>query len=372
MAKPIILYDVIDSDSAKKITENIIEHPENEPLEIWMNSPGGSVSAGWSILAALQKNRGKKNITVMGDASSFAFFMLLFSDKNIAYDTSNFLIHRAASFLEELMNDDELKDIEERNNILRSKLENRIDQQKFISVTGKTFDEIFSMENRIDVRLNAMQAKEIGLIDEVIKLDVKKRKDLDLKYFMDIAALAGSENQVNINLKNEKMGKLTDLIFGEKEPVLIAKIGDSQFVYSKLEAGAKVKAIGSDVKAISGTFESENKQITVVENEITAVKDLDLNAKKIETLEASIAEMKKNQVTAEDIKEVFEKFAEKQNAEISAIKDALASAKLSVSKPKLPEGEFVNEPVKDSMTVAERIIAAQQKKYEENLKNRGI
>jgi len=205
MAKPIILYDVIDSDSAKKITENIIEHPENEPLEIWMNSPGGSVSAGWSILAALQKNRGKKNITVMGDASSFAFFMLLFSDKNIAYDTSNFLIHRAASFLEELMNDDELKDIEERNNILRSKLENRIDQQKFISVTGKTFDEIFSMENRIDVRLNAMQAKEIGLIDEVIKLDVKKRKDLDLKYFMDIAALAGSENQVNINLKNENL-----------------------------------------------------------------------------------------------------------------------------------------------------------------------
>ena len=158
MAKPILLYTDIWSNSAKEFTEQILETPESEAIDIWMNSPGGSVTAGWAMIAALNEHNSDVNISVMGDASSMAFFMLLFADNVIAYDSSNFLVHRAASWFED-MGEEFKKDIENRNKIIRKKLEARIDEEKFEEVTGKTFDDIFDMETRLDVRLTAQQAK---------------------------------------------------------------------------------------------------------------------------------------------------------------------------------------------------------------------
>ena len=53
--------------------------------------------------------------------------------------------------------------------------------------------------------------------------------------------------------------------------------------------------------------------------------------------------MKKNQITAEDVKAVIDILQEKQNAEISEIKAILEKAKITVSAPKLPEGDFKEE-----------------------------
>ncbi len=369
MAKPILLYDYIHSALAESFTEKVFEHPKDESIEIWVNGPGGSLSAGWSMLAALHDR--DVNITVTGDASSFYFFMLLFSDNNTAFDTSNFLVHRAASFWEEIMTEEELKEVENRNKIIRKKLEARIDENKFIEVTGKTFDDIFDMENRLDVRLTAQQAKKIGLVDKVIKLNVKKRAEIESRYFHDIAALA-NPIQSNNNSKSNKMGKLTDLIFGEKDPVLIAQIEETQFVYSKLEKGTKIKATGKeDVKPISGTFEADNKQVTVVENEITAIVEIDNSKKEIDSLKVKIEAFEKNQITVNDIKEVFDEYQKKHDSEMKDLKDILAKAKITTSKPNLPKGEFKDEPVTDDLTLREKLAIEQNKAHEAKLKKRG-
>ena len=341
MAKPILLYDIITDELIEEITEQLIECHPSEPVELWLNSPGGSVAAGWSLIAALHKQNAPVNMTVMGDASSMGFFLLLFADKVTAYDSANFLIHRAASFWESIMNDEELYDIETRNNLLRAKLASRIDENKFIEVTGKSFDDIFNMKTRLDVRLNAIQAKEIGLVNELIVLDVAQKRAIESRYFADIAALATpthATNKININ-----MSKLTDLIFGEKDPVLVAQIGESQFVYSKLEKGAKIKAIGKDTQPINGTFEAENKCVSVVENEITAIVEIDSTKKAMEILKAELKALKDSQITAEDIAEVVIKLQEKNATEIEAMKQAFDKAKISVSNPVIPEGEFKNE-----------------------------
>ena len=359
MAKPILLYDIISDELIEEITEQLLECNQNEPVELWLNSPGGSVSAGWSLIAALHKQNAPVNMTVMGDASSMGFFLLLFADKVTAYDSANFLIHRAASFWESIMNDDELYNIETRNNLLRSKLEDRIDEKKFIEVTGKSFDDIFNMKNRLDVRLDAKQAKEIGLVNEVIILDVAQKRAIENRYFADIAALSIPKNETikfNIN-----MSKLTDLIFGEKDPVLVAQIGESQFVYSKLEKGAKIKAIGKDTQPISGTFEADNKSVSVVENEITAIVEIDSTKKEIEILKAELDALKASQITAEDIAEVVLKLQEKNATEIEALKAGFNKAKISVSTAKVPEGEFKNEistPVRNTAYEVKKEIEA--------------
>lgn len=341
MAEPILLFRPIFEEVAEDITRQLIQS-KDEVVDIWMNTPGGSVSSGWTILAALHETKKKANITVMGDADSFGFFMLLFGYKNKAFDTSSFMVHRAASMWEGVMNDEELSIIADRNTIIRSKMEARLNQEKFKEVTGKSFDDIFSMDDRLDVNLDAQQAKEIGLIDEVVALNTKNReklKEIESRYAMDLAALSNRK----INTNSKKMGKLKDLLFGEKDPILLASIGETQLAYSKLEVGATVKATGKEQKPISGTFEADDKIVTVVENEITAVNALDNKQKEIEALRAKLEALEANQLTAEEVAEVIVANNKKYENQISELKETLAKAKLTVSAPKLPEGEFKQE-----------------------------
>lgn len=384
MAEPILLFAPIFEEQATDILKETLDSDE-KVIDLWVNSPGGSISAGYSIIAGIQEQGKEYNMTVLGDAASFAFFMLLFSKYNKAFDTSHFMFHRAGSFWEDYMTDDEKKVIEDRNKIIRKKLESRVDEDKFEEVTGKTFDDIFSMEGRLDVELSAKQAKEIGLIDEVKKLDVNKRQEIESQYKMQLVALANNSNNSNIN----KMGKsLKQLIFGEKDPILTAAINDRQFIYSKLEKGEHIKALGAGEQTpISGTFEADEKLITVVENEITAVQEVDKKGKEIDALKAELEALKKGLLTAEMVAEVIKEInkenaerieaVEKQNKEFKAI---LERARLIASNPKLPEGEFNDETEKDSSVSKDYKIkksieakaAEKQKARDAKLKKGGI
>jgi ATP-dependent Clp protease protease subunit len=381
MAKePILLFRPIFEEVAEDITKQLIQSRE-KVVDIWMNTPGGSISAGWSILAALNETEKEANMTVLGDADSFGFIMLLFGKKNKAFDTSSFLVHRAASYWEEVMTDEELQVIEDRNKVIRQKMEDRLDKDKFEEITGSSFDDIFSMDDRLDVNLNAEQAKEIGLIDEIVTLDARKKKEykeIESRYYKDIAAL--SSNKINNSNKN-KMGKLNDLIFGAKDPLLTASIGDRQFVYGKLEKGSTIKAIGEgEQPPIDGEFEVNDKIVTVVANEITAVNESDKKQKQIDALKAELKALKDNQLTAEEVAEVVKELSDKNSeaiealkAENEALKETLAQAKITVSSPTLPEGEFDNADNKDSgLTLRERIAAAQKKAHEDKIKEREV
>jgi ATP-dependent protease ClpP protease subunit len=370
MAKPILLYSVIYSELAQEITEQILSTPKNQAIDIWLNSPGGSINAGWSILAALQ-DRETVNMTVVGDASSMAFFMLLFATNVSVYDTATLLIHRASIMSDEALTEDQIQGILAQNKILRQKLSERIDEQKFIKIVGKTFDQIFDMNARINVRITAQQAKDIGLVNNVIKLDVAKMNAIESRYFSEIMALSTSENENVITNKFNIMGKLSDLIFGEKDSLLVAVIGDTQVVYTKLDKGSKIKAIGKDAKPISGTFEAENKSITVVENEITAIAEVNKDKAELEAVKAELKALKDSQITAEDVAEVLVKLQEKQDAEIAALKAEFGKAKITASNPKLPLGEFKQEMKKeDGLTRREKIEAVQREMYEAKLKNK--
>lgn len=370
MPKPILLYTSIFSDTAESITNQILDYKQGEEISFWLNTPGGAVNAGYTILNALKENGNDFNSTILGDADSMGFIFLLFSKYNRGYDTSNYLVHRAASWWEDVMNEDELKDIENRNKIIRDKMDKRLNETKFKEVTGKTFDDIFSMDTRIDVRLNAKQAKEIGLIDEIITLDVAKRQEIESRYLNEIAALSINNNS---NENKKKMGKsLKELIFGEKDSVLLAKVGDKDIIYSKLEVGASIKATGKgEQEPITGSFEAEDKKITVVNNEITAVAEFDKKQKEIDALKSELKAVRENQITDEDVKEVVAELQKQHSDEIAELKAILEKAKLTVSKPELPEGEFVDNDVQ--VTVGEkdyRIRKAIESKAAEKQKER--
>jgi ATP-dependent protease ClpP protease subunit len=168
MPKPLLFFSPVYSFTAEAFVEKMFEVGANEDIEIWINSPGGSVFAGWSMIGALNERTGKNNAKVMGDASSMIAYLLLFMDKVEAIDVANFTIHRADGYVS---TPEDQAFLDKINKDLRAKMEKKINAEIFKSETGFSFDDIFNPEKRIDVNLNAKQAKKIGLIDKVIRLE---------------------------------------------------------------------------------------------------------------------------------------------------------------------------------------------------------
>jgi ATP-dependent Clp protease protease subunit len=167
----ILLYTPIYSYTAEAFVEKLLEIESEEDLTVLLNSPGGSVFAGWSMIGPLSERKGKVTFKVFGDASSMAFFSLLFADRVEALDVSTFMVHRADGYVD---NEADQKFLDGINKSLRAKFEKRIDSEKFKEVTGYTFDDIFDPKRRVDVNLTAKEAKKIGLVDKIIKLEPKQ------------------------------------------------------------------------------------------------------------------------------------------------------------------------------------------------------
>lgn len=239
--KKLLLYAPIYRYTAEAFVNKMLEVDAAEDLEIWVNSPGGSVFAGWSIIGPLNERTGKNIAKVFGDASSMAFYSLLFMDRVEALDVSSFMIHRADGYTE---TDEDKQFLVDVNKQLRSKLEAKIDPEKFKEVTGKTFDQIFDLNQRIDVILSAKDAKKIGLVDKIIKVDSEKLAAFSEKFVSfydsddefsrgsdviidDDNARGSAEKDQNINknkVEQKQIKKMTREEFKSQNPEAYAEI----------------------------------------------------------------------------------------------------------------------------------------------------
>ena len=166
MKKPIFLYGSIDAIKSERYSVELLELPDNEDSETWINSGGGSVFDGYAMLAALALRKQKypntkNNAVITGDASSMAFNILLFMDNVKANEVANITIHRADSYIYDKEQQDWLN---KKNTELRKKLESKVNEELFIKVTKVSYDEIFNPEKRINITITAQQAKKIGIV----------------------------------------------------------------------------------------------------------------------------------------------------------------------------------------------------------------
>jgi hypothetical protein len=89
------------------------------------------------------------------------------------------------------------KFLDDMNKDLRAQMEARVNNDKFLAVTGYTLDALFDSKQRIDVTINATQAKQLGIVDEVVALtpEIKKQVDANTRKYYDIAAITENENK---------------------------------------------------------------------------------------------------------------------------------------------------------------------------------
>lgn len=180
--KPLLLFAPIYDYVASEFVDKMNDYPSDEDLEIWVNSPGGRVFAGWSIIGAMQKREGKNNVCIMGHAASMSVFFALFADYSEALEVTQFMIHRADGYVD---TPEDQAFLDRINKDLRKKMEDRLNMDVFEQVTGKTMNDIFNPKDRINVWIDAKQAKKIGLINKIRKFEPN-----ELKAYNDFVAFA--------------------------------------------------------------------------------------------------------------------------------------------------------------------------------------
>ena len=219
----VLLYGSINEYSAKDFIKSLDALSDTESLSVRLNSEGGSVDYGWGMVNKFHEFSGEKKVVVDGQAASMGAYFLAYADYAEAYDTSNFVIHRGSygSWLEnsEYFTDALKENLNNVNSSLRKALESKIDVEKLERIKKVTIDEIFSMDDRVDVILTAKEAKTIGLIDKIIKITPSKTAQLNsemiqvaAKYNFKPDNLLIDANTEDLELNNDsKIMNLTEL-----------------------------------------------------------------------------------------------------------------------------------------------------------------
>jgi len=162
----IFLGTPIDDTVANLIIAQLLflaaEDPEKD-IQLYINSPGGSITAGMAIYDTMQYIRNDVTTICIGQAASMGAMLLAggTKGKRFALPTSRILIHQP--LMSGLSGQATDIDIHARE-ILRMR---EILNQLLAKHTGQRLEKVEKDVER-DFIMNSLQAKEYGLIDDVI------------------------------------------------------------------------------------------------------------------------------------------------------------------------------------------------------------
>ena len=165
MDRIVFLGSPINDDVANIIIAQMLfleaDNPE-KPIHLYINSPGGSVSAGLAIYDTMQFLKSPVNTICMGLAASMGAFLLAAgaNGKRSALPNSRIMIHQPSGGASGTASDIE---IQAREIIyLRAKMNELMSKH-----TGRPLEQVERDVDR-DRFMSAEEAKSYGLIDQVI------------------------------------------------------------------------------------------------------------------------------------------------------------------------------------------------------------
>ena len=160
----IFVVGPVEDHMASLITAQLLFlESENPKKDIWMyiNSPGGVVTAGMAIHDTMQYIRPKVGTVCIGQAASMGSFLLAAGEPGmrVALTNARIMIHQPSGGAQGMASDiqiqaKEIQRIKDRMNAL------------YVKYTGKDLETVERAMDR-DTFLEADEAKAFGLVDEV-------------------------------------------------------------------------------------------------------------------------------------------------------------------------------------------------------------
>ena len=276
--KEILLYNAIYDYSAEGFI-NTLEANKGNDIQVRMNCPGGNVLSAYGMIAKFTEHTAGKKVKVDGAAKSMGAYFCAAADEVECLNVSEFLLHRAAypSWIESDKNyfTDEMKQsLANTNQHLRGVLEAKVPAAKFKQVTGVSYDDMFSLDNRLDVSFNAEQAQKMGLVTRIVPLTGKIKQEVEgLAAMNGIAAFCGPvavvepEAADNNNNKDKNRKTMTIAELNANHADLVKQIQDaakaevrdeicSLLAYIDVDKVLVVKSI-KEGKALTGAMREE-------------------------------------------------------------------------------------------------------------------
>jgi len=162
----IFLGTAIDDDVSNVVVAQMLfleaEDPDKD-IHLYLNSPGGSITAGLAVYDTMQYVRPDVSTLCMGQAASMAAWLLAAgkSGKRSALPNSRIMLHQPVGGVQGQATD---IDIHAREILNLRKRMNRI----LADHTGRPIDEI-ARDTERDYYMSGDDAKEYGLIDRVVR-----------------------------------------------------------------------------------------------------------------------------------------------------------------------------------------------------------
>ena len=166
----ILLTEPINDETAAAITSQLLyleAENSNEPITIYINSPGGSISSGFAIYDVMNKIKCPVHTMVMGIAASMAAFILCSGSRGNRYALPNaaIMIHQPKGAVEGQAADVEIyakRLVDLREELYKIMAKN----------TGMSYEEMAYACER-DNYLTPKKALEMGFIDKIISFHPK-------------------------------------------------------------------------------------------------------------------------------------------------------------------------------------------------------
>jgi ATP-dependent Clp protease protease subunit len=162
----IMLGESVTSDLANLICAQLIfleaEDPDKD-IHLYINSPGGSVTAGLAIFDTMRFVRPDVNTLCLGLAASMGAFLLAAGakGKRVALPNAEILIHQPSGGFRGQASDIDIH----AKNILKT----RENLNKLLSdMTGQSLDRI-ALDTERDYFMDAKEAMEYGIVDQVLE-----------------------------------------------------------------------------------------------------------------------------------------------------------------------------------------------------------
>jgi len=174
----IMLNGPVEDNMANLIVAQMLflesDNPD-KPISMYINSPGGAVTAGLAIYDTMQYIKCPVRTIVMGQACSMGSFLAQAGEpgKRIVLPESRTMIHRVSSgtpgtsgsvHVQELQMEDTIRHFEESKKVNKRLTELYVKHNS----AGKTYEELFETM-KFDTFLTAQEAVENGFADKVVE-----------------------------------------------------------------------------------------------------------------------------------------------------------------------------------------------------------
>jgi len=205
-------YSAHSAQSFKQELDNL---GEIETLNIYINSPGGDVFEGNTIMNMLKRKKCTKNVYIDGLAASIASVIAMAGDKIIMPSNAMMMIHNAWTYA--IGNSKDLRKLADDLDKVNASI-----RQAYLDKAGDKLDEetlINLMDN--ETWLTAQECFDYGLCDVVgedkniaAKFDLNllnQYKNIPVNYVLKQAEAKNNNQQVIDKLEEEKRAILEDL-----------------------------------------------------------------------------------------------------------------------------------------------------------------